>query len=329
VTYIIVLNWNGWRDTIECLQSLLAMQATSFRVVVCDNNSSDDSLAHIGNWLQTLPSQNLLLPSKGQADCKTTHYQLLNMIDCPQPIPDAIHRISLIQTGENRGYGAGNNVGIRFALQDPDMRAVWVLNNDVTVAHDSLIQLERFGRLHPKLGPIGAKLLYYDNPSVIQAIGGRFNRYLATATHVGQGDGDVGQFDDDLLARSLDYPVGASLFASRDFLESVGLLSEDYFLFFEEMDWVMRARAQGWQMGFCWQCKVYHKEGSSSGAHTNARLKSWTADYYSLINRVVFTRKYFPKNIWSVKLGLLVAALNRLRRGQLNRLQIIAKALVL
>jgi GT2 family glycosyltransferase len=330
VIYIIVLNWNGWRDTLECLQSLLALRSCAFRIVVCDNCSNDDSLAHIGDWIDSLPRTQVFFEGSHRTlDTKSLGtYQSVNAHTEPDAKPDPSYRFSLIQTGSNLGYGAGNNVGIRFALQDPQAHAVWILNNDVVVEPNSLVALERYSKTHPQSGIIGSKLMFYDRPTCIQAVGGRLNTYFATSSHLGQGEEDLAQYDHDLVVKHIDYPVGAALFVPRSFIESVGLLSEKYFLYFEEIDWVLRGKVHGWQIGYCWQSTVFHKEGASAGSHANARLKSALSDHYSLINRVIFTRNFYPGRVWVVKLGLLIAALNRIRRGQFERLFSVTKALV-
>lgn len=294
--YIIVLNWNGWQDTLECLESLLQLEYTNYRVIVCDNCSEDNSEAHIQQWLNQLPA--------------------------PQ-----YERFTLVQTGENRGYGPGNNVGIRLALQDNAMEAVWILNNDVVVDPHSLTALNQYRLAHPERGLIGSKLRFYASPDRIQAVGGKYNKVFASSIHLGEFEIDQGQYDADAIRTQIDYPVGAALFVSRAFLESVGLLAEDYFLYFEEIDWATRGSQAGWELGYCWQSTIFHKEGGSTGAHANPELKSHLSDYYSVINRVRFTRKFYSTYLWSVKLGLLVAAANRIRRFQFDRLKIIFKAL--
>ena len=328
--YIIVLNWNGWQDTLECLQSVLLLRSCAYRIVVCDNQSSDNSVSYIDQWIRALPRSLRVLDDRITSDNLKgdSAYQLIDAVLEPDAKPDGYSRLCLIQTGGNLGYGAGNNVGIRFALQDPSASAVWILNNDVVVDPNSLAQLVAYAAAHPQAGMIGSKLMFYDEPNCIQAVGGKLNTYFATSTHIGQGEEDVAQYDYDLAVEKIDYPVGAALYVRRSFLESVGLFSEDYFLYFEELDWVLRGKAQGWQIGYCWQSTVFHKEGASAGSHANARLKSALADYYSLINRVVFTRKFYPQRVWTVKLGLLIAAINRIGRGQFSRLSIIAKAMV-
>jgi GT2 family glycosyltransferase len=294
--YIVVLNWNGWQDTLECLDSLLLLEFADYRVIVCDNCSHDDSKERIEQWLAQLPTE--------QAD-----------------------RFTLIHTGENRGYGPGNNAGIRLALQDSEMVAVWILNNDVVVDRQSLNALYRYHIAYPDRGLIGSKLMFYSSPEQIQAVGGIYNKIFATTTHLGECEIDHGQYDSDEIAARIDYPVGAALFVTRAYLESVGLLAEEYFLYFEEMDWATRGALAGWQLGYCWQSRVFHKEGRSTGGNTNPKLTSYLSDYYWIVNRVRFTRKFYPASMWSVKLGVLLAGVNRIRRFQFDRLKIILEAL--
>ena len=294
--YIIVLNWNGWHDTLECLESLRQLQFANCRVIVCDNASEDGSETQIRQWLNQLPREQL-------------------------------DRFTLVQTGENRGYGPGNNVGIRLALEDPAMEAVWILNNDVVVDPLALTALYEYYQAHPMRGLIGSKLRFYASPDRIQAVGGQYNKVFASSTHLGEFEIDHGQYDTDAVRTQIDYPVGAALFVTRAYLESVGLLAEDYFLYFEEIDWATRGARAGWELGYCWQSTVFHKEGGSTGSHADPKRKSYLSDYYSVMNRVRFTRKFHRAYLWSVKLGLLLAAANRIRRLQFDRLRIILKAL--
>ena len=327
--YIIILNWNGWRDTIECLESVMALSFSEYRIVVCDNDSTDDSIEKIREWIEQLPHSALYLHSAMEhpVDSPKDKFQCINYAANKNAFPDQHHRISLIQTGENRGYGPGNNVGMEFALKDPNLKCVWILNNDVVVSPDSLQHLHAYHLEHPEAGIIGSKLMFYHQPKRIQAIGGKYNKYFATTRHVGEFELDQGQYDHGGIVQQIDYPVGAALFVSKAFMESVGLLSEDYFLYFEEIDWVSRGRHLGWQLGYCWQSVVFHKEGGATGSDADPRLKSRLSDQYSLMNRVTFTKKFHKPWIWTVKLGLLLSGINRIRRGQWDRLGIVFKAI--
>jgi GT2 family glycosyltransferase len=335
--YIVILNWNGWRDTLECLESLFRLDRQDFRVVVCDNGSSDRSVEHICEWANgTLPAvsptNHPLARSSFPPVEKPIAYRLF---DRPPLDSDAIScsklpRLVLIRTGGNLGFAGGNNVGLRFALQCGNLNHAWLLNNDTVVAPDSLDKLsEMLDRLgsDSRVGIVGTKLLFYDSAETIQAIGGQYGKRLGISSHLGFGEVDVGQYDDEAIAQRFSYVVGASMIVSRAFLDDVGLMCEDYFLYFEELDWAIRAKQKGWRLGYCPGAKVYHKEGRSIGSHKSAAARSALSDYYITRNKVQITRKFFPECLWSVKLGLVGVALNRIRRGQFRRVGFVLRTL--
>jgi GT2 family glycosyltransferase len=140
----IVLNWNGWRDTLPCLESLRA-QTHPLRVVVVDNGSSDDSVARIR---------------------------------------EAAPWAELLETGVNLGYSGGNNVGIRHVLARNDIDFLWLLNNDTIAPPDTLKKLLATAAAQPEAGIVGTVLYYAHDPTRIQAWGGgRMSTALALTTH--------------------------------------------------------------------------------------------------------------------------------------------------
>ena len=124
---IVVLNWNGWRDTVDCLESLAAADLHGASILVVDNGSADDSVTHIRD---RFPSQRILaLP-------------------------------------ENQGYAGGNNAGIRAALE-AGAGGVLLLNNDTRVAADFLAPLLATMRDSPRAGAVTSQILRLDRPEVI------------------------------------------------------------------------------------------------------------------------------------------------------------------
>lgn len=285
MVYVILLNWNRAQDTINCLKSLASLQGVLPKVIVCDNASLDDSWGRLEAYLA----------SGTQLD------------------------IQLVQTGSNLGFAAGNNVGLRIALSDPAMDFVWLLNNDTVVDSGALLALERYMKQHPEVGLCGSTLLYADDPGHIQAVGGRYNPWLSASEHM------LGhQVYSEGLCRSvnpddMDYVVGASMFARRSFLEQVGMMSEEYFLYFEEIDWATRMRRllPKMRLGYSPDSLVYHKEGAST--QTNDRVKKtyqFFSDYFFITSRLKFSRKYYPMHSLVVQASMLMVALRRVRVGQ-------------
>lgn len=332
--YIILVNYNGWKETIECLESVLRLDYPNFQVIVVDNASADGSMAHIMSWAQ------------GRQSAGTGNHRLARLTNPPlkkpvsyvlyesEPTPDSVslynkksgnHSLIMIQSGENRGFAAGNNIGIRYVSARNDAAYIWLLNNDTVVEADALSAIVKkvgeYEKKRQKVGMIGAKLLYYDSPDRLQGVAGLYNKWFARPKHLGSFEVDHGQYDNEIVAGKMDYPIGASLFVSADFIKDVGPMCEDYFLYFEELDWAVRGAAKGWQLGYCWQATVYHKEGSSAGAcSTKLQEKSVIADFYSIRNRVLFTRKFFPIQLMTVILGFIFVIFNRIRRRQFDRL---------
>lgn len=118
--YVIVVNWNNWRETLECLARLIPLGYRGARILVVDNGSHDNSEAYIRDRY-----------------------------------PD----IDVLQTGANLGYGGGNNAGIELALGER-CEYVWILNNDTRVVPGSLMTLVEIMQGHPRLGILGPTAYY-------------------------------------------------------------------------------------------------------------------------------------------------------------------------
>jgi len=285
MVYVIILNWNGAADTIACLDSLKDLKQAGLKVIVCDNKSSDDSWSRLKQYVSS---------SEG--------------ID-----------IQLVQTGGNLGFAGGNNVGLRIALADPMMKYTWLLNNDTEVNIDALQALLDYMAVHPEVGMCGSTLLYADDTNQIQAVGGKYNPWLGSSQHLlghqPYSRSLVHSFNQD----EIDYVVGASLFARRSVLETVGFMSEDYFLYYEEIDWATRMKRlmPEVKVGFAPDSLVHHKEGAST--QVNERLTKtyrYSSDYFFITSRLKFSRKYFPLHSIVVQMSMMLVAFNRLRRGQ-------------
>lgn len=283
--YVVLLNWCGAEDTIACLQSLALLESALPKVIVCDNASTDDS------WVKL-----------------TAYIEHQTALD-----------IQLIQTGANLGFAGGNNVGLRVALADPAMQFVWVLNNDTEVDRGALDALLNYMSQNPTVGICASTLLYMTDWNLIQAVGGRYNAWLGTSTHV-LGHQPYSQAICHKVDPAIfDYVVGASMFVRRSILETVGLLSEDYFLYSEEIDWATRMQRQRPDsvLGYAPDSLVYHKEGSSTGVNDQqGKTYSYFADYFFVISRLKFARKYYPLRSMVVQASMLLVAVNRMKRRQ-------------
>lgn len=323
--YIVILNWNGWRDTVECLESVFRLHYNHFQVVVCDNDSHDDSLAHVRAW------------AEGDAPVRVDEkhpLQRLSFPNVPKPIPLAelsrthaeAHRPSplqeplvLIQTGGNLGFAGGNNVGLRFVLQQGDAEYVWLLNNDTVVEPDALSALVEQCTTQSQTGrpfTCGSLVCFYSDPEVVQALGGsKFNQRTGIASQtLGRFQRRSDPVNHAQVAQTLDYITGCTWLLPIAFLREVGLMEEGYFLYYEEIDWTLRA-GHRYGLTYAPDSVVYHKEGSSIGSKTMHRAPSLLAEYYMTRSKVRFMRRFFPWKLPVVYALSLAQALNRIKQG--------------
>jgi GT2 family glycosyltransferase len=140
----VLVNWNGWQDTIECLHSLSRQRHPNLHVIVVDNGSTNDSASRIR---------------------------------------EAHPWVTLVETGSNLGFPGGCNVGTRLGLQH-GAEYIWLLNNDTVAPDDTLCKLLREAEANPRAGAIGAVLYYMHDPKQVQAWGGgRLNLWTGFVSH--------------------------------------------------------------------------------------------------------------------------------------------------
>lgn len=319
--YIIILNWNGWKDTIECLESVFRNRYSNYQVIVCDNNSSDDSLNKIKEWADGKVNAPI---SPQQEIAKYTYPAIQKPISYAEYnfTNDSFEEIEmengqtliLIQNMKNLGFAGGNNIGIRYALKKQDFSYIWLLNNDTVIADDALEELVLCMERNSDIGICGSVLRYYYHPQDIQGIGGCYYKFLGVSRHIKK----VNELN------KMDYVIGASMMISCEVIKKVGLLSEDYFLYFEELDLATRCKKY-FKLACALNSVVYHKEGASIGTGEEGKQRSELADYYIIRNRIVFTKKFFPYYLFFVYIALLGAIINRIRRKQYKRMKMIIK----
>lgn len=274
--YILISNWNGWRDTIGCLESVFQSSWPDYQVIVRDNASTDGSEERIIEW------------TKGKSITYVRYdRQAAESGGLPEK-EEALKRPSMvfIQTGENLGYAGGNNVGLRYVLKKGAGKYVWLLNNDTVVDKDALAELVKLAETDEKIGMVSSKLLYHDRPNILQTAGGsRIVPWMGNAVIIASNELDDGRWDQSFEP---DYLNGASLIVKTEAIKAIGLFEEKYFLYWEDVDWGVRARKKGYRLLYCPKSRVWHKEGGTSG------YLSPQGDYYWVRNGLYFTKKFYP-----------------------------------
>lgn len=331
--YIIILNYCGAQDTIACLESVFKLSYTNYHVILIDNCSPDNSVNIIQDWAQGKLSAevhnqafNHLVRPFIQ---KPLQYQFFNEENIALLHKQLGRRnLTIIKAKSNRGFSAGNNIGLQYALIQEDAKYFWLVNNDTLVTQNSLDELIKCHQQYQesdKIGIVGGKLLYYNKPDIIQCLGGgTYNELIGLVRQVG--DGLPEKLEDSKNSERLDYISGACMLVKSEFVQEVGLLAEDYFFYYEELDWCTRGRRRGWTISYTKRAVIYHKVGATVNASQKRRHKSELSDYYSVRNKLLYASKYngYLVNI-ILRLSLIGTIINRIFRGQFKRIFTIIK----
>jgi len=311
--YIILLNYNGWKDTIECLESVLKNDYENYQIIVVDNDSPNNSMKYIKAWAEgkqeVVYDENSQLKHLSQPFVSKpleyvfyTKNEALNGGDKDKE-SKLNNPIIFIQAGENGGFAAGNNIGIKYALEKDDFEYIWLLNNDTVIEKNSLSSLEEYATEND-FGISGSALMYYHNPKEVQAYGGTVNKFFGTGSHILQASE---------IEKKLDYVVGASFLIDKKVIDKIGLLPEEYFLYYEETDYCFNARSNGFKLGIVVDSVVYHKEGAK-----NKGKNTLFSDKYLFKNRLKFARKYL-NNISYVHIGIVLSLIKLLLKFEFSK----------
>lgn len=293
---LIILNWNGWKMTLDCLESLRDIKCGDFEVeiVVVDNGSTDNSVESIKNQI-SLASQS----EAGRAKTK-----IIN------------EKLKIIENEKNLGFAEGNNVGIKYALEN---RADYVclLNNDTRVDKNFLRELFKSAESDEKIGLVGGKIYFEkgyefhknrylekDLGKVIWYAGGLIDWNNVYASHRGVDEVDRGQYDSETETA---YINGCLMLVKKEVFNKVGLFDKKYFLYFEDADFSVRAKKAGFTLYFNPRAKIWHLISGSSAIGSDLN------DYFITRNRMLFGMKYAPVKS---KLSLIKESIGLMMNGR-------------
>jgi N-acetylglucosaminyl-diphospho-decaprenol L-rhamnosyltransferase len=287
--WVVIVNYRTAQLTLDCLATLsLEQAALDMTVAVIDNNSEDDSVERL---------------SQGIAACQWQSW------------------VSLLPLPRNGGFSMGNNVAIRQALDSPNPPDyVLLLNPDTLVRPGAIVALVEFLDTHPQVGLAGSRLEDPDDTPQFSAF-----RFPSFWNEFDQGlrIGLISQFLQQQLVTlpisespcPADWLAGASLMVRREVFESAGLLDEDYFLYFEEVDFCRRAKQAGWDSWYVPQSRVVHLVGQSSGVTDMKRSPQRRPQYWFNSRRRYFLKHHGWAYTALTDLGWMAGfALWRMRR---------------
>ena len=237
---IIILNWNGLKDTIECLESLKQLTYPNYEVIVVDNGSTDDSV----KFIKELTSSRVNGLNNSLINNKST--------------------IRLIENRTNLGYAEGNNIAIRQVLREGESDFILLLNNDTVVEKNFLSELVKVAQSEKEIGILGPKIYYHDyqgRKNVIQSAGSMVNLCAGRFPSVERLD-EVDN-KDIKEPRSVDFVIGACLLVKTEVVKKIGLLDKRFFCLFEDTDWCLRAKKVGFKILYVPSSIIWHKKSQS------------------------------------------------------------------
>ena len=283
---VVVVTFNAADVILDCLESLLASDDVVLDIVVIDNASTDDTLATIRAW------------AAGSAGYVPAGGLPFPLSPCQKPVPldgtsvGALpHCVHLVPTGINAGFAAGVNCGLKRLAAHRHLDRFWVLNPDSVVPADTPAAF-----MNHDPGPfslMGGRVTYCERPDMIQIDGGTVNRWTGVTGNINL----YGSIRERAAPKpeALDFITGASMVVSRAHYETVGPMAEDYFLYYEEVDWALRRG--NLPLAICPAARVYHRGGSAIGSPVPGRPASPFSLYFKHRARLRFVRRHMPLSL--------------------------------
>jgi hypothetical protein len=242
-------------------------------LVVLNWNNAEDTLRCLASLEHlTYPDYEIVVVDNGSSD------------DSAPQIRAAYPAVTLIETGANLGYAGGNNVGIRYTLEH-GAQFVCILNNDIIVEPMFLEPLLATLQNDPAIGVVTPLIAVLNAPESIWALGSSINRRTATVTRLHVGDKVSTWRDGSPFV--VDVASGSAMLVKREVLETVGLMDEDFFLYYEETDWCLRVQEAGYPIVAVPSAIVLHKVSATLGE------TSPVIDYYMLRNHLRFVNRHW------------------------------------
>ena len=285
----VIVGFHNSADVVACLTALSdAVAEPSFDIFICENGG-------LNSYRQLL--QELLAP---QGPCQHANKSTISAaMNCGRFIDIQSLRLRKRRSNVwigcatgNLGYAGGINAWLHQLQAVAGWKGVWVLNPDTepeACALAALVERAETGRK----GMVGSTILDVERPDEVRCRGGlHWQRLAARTIAIGLGEPLDAPYDLSAIEDAMDSPSGASMYVTRKCIEKIGPMSESYFLFFEDLDWGLRAKSFG--LGYASKSIVWHKRGTTTGSAMTLAEMPRLSTYLEYRNGIHFVCRHFP-----------------------------------
>lgn len=218
--------------------------------------------------------------------------------------------VQIIANSRNLGFAGGYNVGLRQALRQ-GFELVFLINNDTLLAPSCLTELVAEAAIACDIGLVTAKIYYANDQQRIWSVGNQLHSSTLEVTGGGDKQLDSGQWE---VSQDVDFAPLCGVLIKRTLLNRVGLFDEDFFLYYEDMDFCRRARLAGFRLRLAPAARMWHVVSSSSGGENSPAVRYWKAQS---------SARYFRKHARGWR--MLVVVPHRLGSAVKTTLQLLGK----
>ena len=274
---VAIVSTNDIRHLDGCIKSLAASTYHNFQVIICENGGRAAFERAIDALREFEFLADATLKQVGTAPPEQFRYEFL--------LGTGRQKVTLMNAGRNLGYAGGVNACIA-AVPRETWDAVWVLNPDTFPDSNALAALVRYQRVRD-YGIVGSRLLWASD-GLVQTWGGlKWRSWLGRGVYLGLNS--PGQMTPDVteVERSLEFISGASMYVSRAYIEAVGVMDDDFFVYCEDVDWCLRRRT--FKLGYAHNSIVHHVGGGTSGIFSTSGSRFTV--YLGTRNKILLARK--------------------------------------
>ena len=299
---VIIVSFRNARDVNVCIGAVARMTSVpKLTVFICENGGADafyDLVAILTAPNGACDPLSRPIAPIGPRFVRTVRLRLRTSD------PSAVVWVHVGEACENLGYAGGVNAYLEPLLAPARWPGVWILNPDTEPEPEALKELVEYAEKHNR-DMVSSRQRPRDEPDVILGRGLAWRKWRAATRSVDAGVAAAVSPPPGEIEPRLDSPSGASMYVTRGCIERIGLMDERYFLYFEDLDWGLRAKRQG-KIGHAHRSVVVHVGGTTIGGGRSRRSNSRLAVYLEFRNRLLFTRHHFPKWVaWTLLMEIV------------------------